>query len=188
MSRFSDYLDLISNVNDLPCDLENSQKVQWLFYCGMLFSSKDKWWGDFKFRHAFHEGIDITYYRRHPGKIHSFNDSFKVPAMEDGIILNICSDFLGQTLVVEHKNLRSSNKRVVFVYSHIILEKALRIGHGIIKKQVISRVCDTHKNPQLPPHLHFSCFEIPKKILLRHLDWSIFPSHPDINQINPVFL
>jgi len=57
MSKFSDYLESISQVNGLANGMGNGQKVQWLFYCGMLFSSKDKWWGDFKFRHSAHEGF-----------------------------------------------------------------------------------------------------------------------------------
>ena len=187
MKRFSDYLETISQVNNLS-GLGDDQKVQWLFCCGMLFSSMDKWWGDFKYRHSAHEGIDITYYSTHPEKMHCFDDSIKVPAMEDGAILNICDDFLGQTLVVEYENSISSSKRILFVYAHIIPEKDLKIGHIIQNKQVIARVCDTYKNPLLPPHLHFSCFEISKKVLPKHLNWSLFSTYTDINWIHPVFL
>ena len=188
MSKFSDYLDVISQVNNLSCSLGNGQKVQWLFHCGMLFSSMDKWWGDFKFRHSAHEGIDITYYRTHPGEMLCFDDSFKVPAMDDGIILNICDDFLAQTLVIEHKNSISSSKRILFAYAHIIPEKGLKIGNIIQKKAVVARVCDTYKNPLLPPHLHFSCFEISKEVEPKHLNWDLFSSDPGINLIHPVFL
>ena len=59
MSKFFDYLDSISQVNGLTNGMGNGQKIQWLFHCGMLFLSKDKWWGDFKFRHCAHEGMDI---------------------------------------------------------------------------------------------------------------------------------
>ncbi|WP_457552305.1 peptidoglycan DD-metalloendopeptidase family protein [Desulfobacula sp.] len=188
MNRFFDYLQTISQVNDLSCGLGNGRKIQWLFHCGMLFSSKVKWWGDFKFRQSAHEGIDIAYYRTHPDEMHCFNDSIKVPAMDDGIILNICDDFLGQTLVVEHKNLSSSNKRLLFAYAHIIPEKSLKTGLGIKKKDVIARVCDTYKNPQLSPHLHFSCFEISKKMARENLNWTLFSNNSDIHKINPVFL
>jgi len=188
MNRFSDYLEAISHVNNLANGLGNNQKIQWLFHCGMLFSSKDKWWGDFKFRHAVHEGIDITYYRTQTDYMSCFDDSIKVPAMDEGLVLNICDDFLGTTLVVENESSIFPNKRILFVYAHIISENGLKIGHTIQKGDVIAKVCDTHKNPLLPPHLHFSCFEIPKKILPENLNWSLFPVHPDIIQINPVFL
>ena len=187
MIRFADYLKGISQVNALS-DPGNNQTIQWLFHCGMLFSSKDKWWGDFKFRHAAHEGIDITYYRTQPGRMHCFDDSIKVPAMDDGIILNICDDFLGQTLVVGQERLSYGNRQTLFVYSHIVPDKTLKIGHNITKRQLIARVCDTHKNPQLPPHLHFSCFEISKTVLPKQLNWALFSTDTDINRIHPVFL
>ena len=96
MSKFSDYLEAISMINDLgnASSSANASKVQWLFHSGMLFSSKDKWWGDFGCRHSAHEGIDITFYRTHKNKTFCFDDSIKIPAMDDGIILNICDDFL----------------------------------------------------------------------------------------------
>lgn len=184
MSKFSDYLHTVSKVNHLG----NGMEIQWLFHCGMLFSSMDKWWGDFKFRKSAHEGIDITYFRPHSHDMHCFNDSILVPAMDDGIILNICNDFLGQTLVVGHINPMSFNRQILFVYSHIIPEKGLNPGHLIKEEDIIGRVCDTYKNPQLPPHLHFSCFEVALEIQSDHLDWNLFSKNPEVNIIHPLFL
>ena len=188
MSKFSDYLQAISQVNDLSNGLKNGQNVQWLFHCGMLFSTKNKWWGDFKFRHTDHEGIDITYFRTYPGDLQVFDNSIKIPAMDDGIIVNICDDFIGQTLVVEHENVPSSNRQILFAYAHIIPEKRLKTGWIIKKREVIARVCDTYKNPQLPPHFHFSCFEISQQVLPEHLNWNLFSGGRDVNLIHPVFL
>ncbi|RLB99127.1 MAG: hypothetical protein DRH34_13065 [Deltaproteobacteria bacterium] len=184
MSLFSDYLKTLSHVNDLG----KGQKVEWLFHCGMLFSSKDKWWGDFKFRHCAHEGMDITYFRTYPDEMQCFDDSIKVPAMDDGIIVNICDDFLGKTLVVEHKNSNHFNSRILFIYAHIIPEKGLKTGHSIQKKEIVARVGDTHKNPLLPPHLHFSCFEVPQQIQSENLNWNLFSKSREVNLIHPVFL
>jgi len=197
MNKFSDYLDLISRVNNLTGNpypvgntVENNDntKMQWLFHCGMLFSTSAKWWGDFKIRQSIHEGIDITYYRTCQDKIHCFNDSIKVPAMDRGDIINICDDFLGQTIVVEHKKLPGFNRRILFVYAHIIPEKDLKTGQTIKKDEIIARVCDTHKNPLLPPHLHFSCFEVSQNIPFENLNWNLFSKTMDIIRMNPVFL
>jgi len=188
MHQFCDYLQAISQINGLAAGLGNGQKIQWLFHCGMLFSSKDKWWGDFKFRQSAHEGIDITYYRTNPDEILCFDDRIKVPAMDNGVILNICDDFLAQTIVVEHETSIFSNQRILFVYAHVIPENNLETGHIIKKQDVIARVSDTYKNPQLPPHLHFSCFEVLKKIPLEHLNWNLFSKNLKVNLIHPVFL
>jgi len=109
--------------------------------------------------------------------------------MNDGIVLNICNDFLGQTLVVEYKGPISANRRILFVYAHIIPRKGLIPGCYIKRKEIIAKVCDTYRNPQLPPHLHLSCFEVLKKIQAEHLDWNLFFSeNPEVNLVNPVFL
>ena len=184
MSKFSRYLQAIARVNGL----DNGLTIEWLFYSGMSFLSREKWWGDFKTRHAIHEGIDITYFRTGPNELKCFDDSTKVPAMDDGVILNICDDFLGQTLVVEQKNSPGFNTRVLFAYAHIIPEKNLKIGQTIQKGNVIARVSDTHKNPELPPHLHFSCLEAPGQCQPEDLDWKLFSGGIRVNLIHPVFL
>jgi len=184
MSTFFNYLHTISKINSLA----NSLDIQWIFHCGMLFASDQKWWGDFKLRHCPHEGIDISFYRTDSDKMHCFDNSIKVPAMDEGIILNICDDFLGKTIVVEQKNLNSFKKKVLFAYAHTIPEKGLKSGDIIRKHNIIAKVCNTDKNPQLKPHIHFSCFEVPKQLQSFDLNWNLLSKSLDINQINPIFL
>ncbi len=184
MKKFPGYLAAISRLNGLG----NGRPIEWLFHCGMLFSSRDKWWGDFGFRASIHEGIDITYYRTRPEEICCFDDTVQIPAMEDGRIINICDDFLGQTLVVELEKEGSAETRVIFVYAHILPDSRLGIGCCIKKDEPIARVCDTRKNPQLPPHLHFSCFEVERGGLPGDLNWTLFSNNRDIKRIHPVFL
>jgi len=184
MSQFARYLLSLSQINNLG----EGKKVEWLFHCGMLFLSKKKWWGDFQFRLTAHEGIDITYFRTHPFETRCFNDHTKVPAMDDGLILNICNDFLGQTLVVDHKTRAASKRKILYVYAHIIPDVTIKVGQLIRKNEIIARVCNTWKNPLLPPHLHFSCFDVPRQIQGEHLNWNLFSKNPDAHPINPVFL
>jgi len=190
VSKFSDYLEAISRINNLgnASNYTNASKVQWLFHSGMLFSSQDKWWGDFGLRSSVHEGIDITFYREDQNKIFCFDDSIKVPAMDDGILLNICDDFLAKTLVIKSKDVTSTDRQVLFAYAHITPEKKLKPGCNIKKSEVIAKVCNTNKNPQLPSHLHCSCFEVPKNIQPEYLNWNLFSKSSDILLINPVFL
>jgi hypothetical protein len=214
MHNFENYLETISQINDLDshCDNDsgnetgsmssngsdnelslntaNSFKVQWLFHCGMLFQSKNIWWDDFKKqRSTTHEGIDISYYsHQNSDKIHCFDDCIQVPAMDDGIVLNICDDFLGKSIVIRHQEIDSYNRQVLYVYAHILPAKDLTPGFQIKKNSVIAKVCNTYKNPKLPPHLHFSCFEITSDILSEHLNWNLFSTSMDMNMINPAFL
>ncbi|MEN8210998.1 MAG: hypothetical protein ABFR31_04725 [Thermodesulfobacteriota bacterium] len=190
MSKFSDYLEAISRINDLGnvSDSAKASKVQWLFQSGMLFSSQNKWWGDFGLRSSVHEGIDIAFYRTDQNKIFCFDDSIKVPAIDDGILLNICDDFLAKTLVIKCKDITSSDRQILFAYAHIFPGKKLKPGYNVKKNEVIARVCNTYKNPQLPSHLHCSCFEVPKNLQPEHLNWNLFSKSSDINLINPVFI
>jgi len=184
MKRFTRYLNTFARVNGLA----NEQDTQWLFHCGMLFLSADKWWGDFKFRSSIHEGIDITYYKTSPAVIQHFEASVKVPAFANGTLLNICDDFLGQTLVVGYKPTLNTSHRVILIYAHVLPDNTLAVGDMIQKDSIIARVCDTKKNPQLPPHLHFSCFEVPEQIPDSNLDWNLFSKPDEIQMIHPVFL
>lgn len=185
MKNFSNYLQAIARTNHL----ENDLKTQWLFYCGMLFLSREKWWGDFKYRPALHEGIDICWYRTENKKqVHCFTPEIRIPAMENGTVLNICNDFLGQTLVVELKNPTNSNFRIVLTYAHVVPEPGILKGQKIKKNQVIAKVSDTKKNDTLPAHLHFSCFEILEPVPENHLAWDVFTDPEKVNMICPVFL
>lgn len=190
MKNFIVYLETLSRINGFFHDLTRGkgQKIQWLFHCGMLFSSKDKWWGDFQYRKSAHEGIDITYFRTDPDRLYQFDTSIQVPAMADGVVLNICDDFLGQTLVIRHECLTSVDRQVLFVYAHIQPDRLIKPGDVIKKNQIIASVCEPLKNPQLPPHLHFSCFEVLKTVPSDHLNWDLFSKGLDVNMIPPLFL
>ena len=184
MKSFTEYLKTIAKINKL----ERNQALQWLFYPGMLFLSRDKWWGDFHFRTTAHEGIDICFFRSAKDKIQCFDPEIQVPALEDGRIINICNDFLAQTLVVESQEIKAANTRVLIAYAHIRPAEPLKINDNIGKNQIIAKLCDTLKNPQLPPHLHLSCFEVPKNLESDDLHWSLFSQSIHVSPINPVFL
>ena len=195
MIRFNQYLDTIRSVNNLGKDPED---VQWMAHTGMLFLTWDKWWGDFRYRPSAHEGVDITYYRDRAGRLHQFSDAIHVPAMADGIVLTVCRDFLGQTIVAElpeesdplgqSAEQGSSLTRSVLAYAHIVPDRNIQPGDKISRDQIIAHVCDTVKNPLLPPHLHLSCFVIPRQMPAHRLNWELFSQSTEIALIHPWFL
>lgn len=184
MTKFTDYLAAIGQMNRLG----NGRRLEWLFHCGMLFADRSKWWGDFGFRATVHEGIDITYFRTRPGHMQCFKAGIRIPAMEDGRVINICNDFLGRTLVVEPAETESLKTRIIYAYAHIVPENHIRPGQAIHRHEIIAKVCETRKNPSLPPHLHFSCFELERLHPPETMNWSLFATHPDVNRIHPLFL
>lgn len=185
MKKFSDYLQTIARINLLG----NGLKIHWVFFCGMLFLSREKWWGDFKCRSTPHEGVDIGCYKiGHEKKIHRLTPQTKIPAMDNGRLITICDDFLGKTLVVEHENQTDPKFRTVCTYAHVIPEPGIVKGRPIKKDQVIATVCSTDKNPQLSSHLHFSCFEIINPMDENLLNWNLFTDPQKVSMIHPFFL
>ena len=183
MKVFSAYLDALARANGLPRD------TQWLFYPGMLQDSPDKWWDDFLFRHARHEGIDICYYRTPAQEKMQFIHDLRVPALDQGVVLNVSNDFLGKSLVLEHQGFCDFPDRVVIVYSHLSPAPGIGPGSVVEKDQIIAQVSDTRiKQSKLISHLHLSCVELPRTIPADHLNWDLFPRRDKVRLINPVFL
>lgn len=185
MKAFTKFLGSLSRLNKL----EKKGPVQWYFYPGMLFSTMDKWWGNFGFRATLHEGIDITYYSDGSGTLCQFNSHTRIPALKSGMVLNICDDFLGKSIIIEpfHRH-HALDSRILFIYAHIVPLQHIHQGCVVMEDEPIATVSHTRKNPQLPPHLHFSCIEIPRTIHTSELDWSYFSQDPDIQLYPPWFL
>ncbi|WP_022664064.1 peptidoglycan DD-metalloendopeptidase family protein [Desulfospira joergensenii] len=183
MKVFKTYLSALARANRLGPDTE------WLFYPAMLQDSPAKWWDDFAFRHALHEGIDICFYRTGPKRPVKFIQALKVPALADGTVLNVCDDFLGRTLVLEHQGFQDSPERIIFTYSHLAPAPGLEPGSRVERGEILARVFDTRlKRSKLPPHLHISCIELPRSIPLDQLNWKLFPRRDKVSLINPVFI
>ncbi len=183
MGRFKAYLEAIARANGL------GDGVEWLFYPGMLLESREKWWDDFRLRHAAHEGIDICFFRNISGHITSLGKKALVPALDHGIILNIVDDFLGQTLVIS----QGGNDRVpgnrLLVYSHLEIDQTLAPGHWVEKGQILAHLFDTRqKGSKLLPHLHLSWGELIRMPPWDCLDWHLFSNREKITLMNPVFI
>lgn len=183
MEHFSQYLAALARANGL------GDKITWHFYPGMLLDSRDKWWDDFGRRPCAHEGIDVCFFRRGNGKITPLAKNAVVPAMAKGLILNRCKDFLGESLVLAHEGIHPLSPKVVFVYSHLEIEKKIVPGCRVEKGQVIARTFDTSKKQsKLLSHLHFSCVELGGNIPLDALNWDLFPDRGKVNLMNPIFI
>jgi len=182
MERFARYLVSLAHANGLRGE------VSWLFYPGMLQESFDKWWDDFGTRPTAHEGVDICFFREDKKNCCLAKDAL-IPAMDKGVILNRCKDFLGESLVIAHDCFNHFSTRVLFVYSHLAIEKELLPGCRIEKGQIIAKVFDTsQKRSRLLPHLHLSCIELMGDTRQDALDWNLFSDRKKINLINPIFI
>lgn len=193
MKIFPNYLNTIARANGLgnTSPINSSpinSNVDWLFYQGMLQDSQAKWWADFGVRSAVHEGIDICFYRT-CGKTFALDPSARVPALADGIILNISTDLLGQSMAVSFDPGGKEKQTVILVYSHLKPDPGLAPGDPIFKDQIIAQTYDARlKKSRLLSHLHISCVLIPPPIDTAKLTWSLFSNRNKVTYVNPVFL
>jgi hypothetical protein len=183
MSCFSQYLAAVASANHIGHD------VEWLFYPGMLPDSRLKWWGNFGRRPTAHEGIDICFFRDRVGQIRSLPAGARVPAWSSGIVLHVCEDFLGKSIVTEPGAISSKDTRILEVYAHLSVCDDIIPGTHIQSGQIIASIADTRGTGSvLPPHLHLSCIEVPAHIPADRLNWSFFPRRENVNVLHPVFM
>lgn len=185
MKRFSQYLDTLSRINEL----DTGKDIRWFFFEGMLFANPNKWWDDFSSRASVHEGIDITYFKPSKSALKRFDETIRIPVMESEMILNICNDFLGKSIITEPFRVKSLKEfRTLYVYAHVTPMDHLCNNCVVMENETIARVCRTDKNPLIPPHLHFSCVEVPRHYPCEKLDWDLFSKNDSIRFIHPLFL
>jgi hypothetical protein len=183
MPGFRQYLAAVASANRLGSD------VEWLFYPGMLLDSRLKWWGNFGYRQAAHEGIDICFYRIRTGPVRPLPAGAMVPAWSAGTVINVCDDFMGRSLVVETGVDPSNKTRILEIYAHLSVSDQVAPGTRVQTGQIIARTAIVHATKSvLPPHLHLSCIEAPAAIPGHALNWSFFPGRENINVLPPVFM
>ena len=154
----------------------------------MLLSSTAKWWGDFGRRKSCHEGLDIVMYRDINNRIAGLHNQVKVPAMAGGYVVNVCKDFLGESVVAWYRNFSENDSRFVLVYSHIKPSADIIPGRHVTKGDILGKIADTTgRKSKIPCHLHISIIEISNKIDDSQLNWNLFtaPAPPGVNIYNP---
>ncbi len=154
----------------------------WIFYPGMLFRSRDKWWPDAGSRPTAHEGLDICYFTDGLGGKRQFDPGINVTVMAAGTVIAVCDDFLGRSVFLEHLS-----DGMISVYAHIIPLKTLRPGYKLSEGQVIGKVADTagRKN-RMPAHLHLTIMRIPVGLPGEQLNWNFICRSGRVTLFDPL--
>ncbi len=190
MGIFFKYLENIAEINNLDIMHSINQNRQWIFHHGMLFSSCFKWWENHGKRKTLHEGVDILYYKNKKQQIQTLDAGTLIPSATDGKIINICDDFIGQSIVVQHNISFRQNLDLLFIYAHILPDNRIQIGTELSQGEIIASIANTQKKQTtLLAHLHFSVIEVSKDTAPEHLNWEFFSDRKNrINLINPLFI
>jgi len=195
MEIIQPYLKNISAINNLSIAESSNKAGKWIFHHGMLFSSPYKWWQgrdrlELAKRKTLHEGLDIIFYEDKNQQIQKLNTGVLIPTATDGKIINICDDFLGQSIIVRHSISFQQELDLIFIYAHILPDIKIKIGSDLKQGDIIASIADTtEKKTTIPPHLHISVIEIPKSTPAKSLTWNLFSgTKTELNLINPIFL
>ena len=167
------------------CNESGAGDVQaWLFYPGMLFGSRDKWWPDTGSRPTAHEGLDICYFIDGLGKDRQFDPGINVPVMAAGTVIAVCNDFLGRSVFVAHHT-----DGLISVYAHIVPIKTLSPGYTLSEGEVLGRVVDTtgRKN-RMPAHLHVTIMKVPVGLPGEQLNWNFICRSGRVTLFDPLTL
>jgi hypothetical protein len=157
----------------------------WLFYPGMTFGSRDKWWPDTGNRPTAHEGLDICYYTDRSGRDLQFDPGVQIPVMTAGTVIAVCDDFLGCSVFLEHHT--GHPDQLISVYAHIVPCRTVLPGNVVSEGEVIGTVADTigRKN-KMPAHLHITIMKIPSCLSGEHLDWNFICNSGRVTLFDPL--
>jgi hypothetical protein len=144
----------------------------WVFLPGMLFWGKNKWWGDESRRVTPHEGLDFSLYEDREGGLFRLGAGSRVPVMYDGIVVGIVDDFLGKTIIMEHRFPQAPALALVTVYSHTKPARGLRPGRAFRAGEVMATIASRGaSNKAIDPHLHVSLGQPSGAVALGSLNW-----------------
>jgi murein DD-endopeptidase MepM/ murein hydrolase activator NlpD len=148
MSRFSEFM---ARENGL--DRHGFQA--WVFLPGMLFNSREKWWGDGGKRTRPHEGLDFCLFND-GRRVFRLGEGTRIPAMYDGNVVAIIDDFLGRSIVLRHR-LSGNGGPFLTIYGHTVVKETLRLETLVREGEIIGRLADSGKSKgPVYPHLHVS--------------------------------
>jgi len=167
-SRFTEYLVRENGLAEHGLE-------HWVLRPGMLFGAPDKWWGDHGKRSVPHEGLDLWLYRDQHLLIHRLHVGTAIPAMYDGAVVRMLGDFLGTSVVVEHR-LPQGDAVFYTIYGHTIPRDGLDINQSVHEGEIIARLADaTRSKDDALPHLHVSLGWTRSVIAYHSLDWGTIP-------------
>jgi len=159
----------------------------WVFCPGMLFNSRETWWGGRGRRDKPHEGLDLCLYRDREDRIHPLDEKTKIPVMYKGIVVRVLDDFLGMSVIVEHA-VPGVDRGIFFtIYWHLSLKGNLQTGNIMNEGEIIGILADTSTSKaNILPHLHITLGLASKKISYEVLTWKSIGAGNELKLLDPL--
>lgn len=162
---------------------QNNNFHRWLLKPGMGFTDQDKWWGDKGVRPIRHEGLDLTGFRDDTGGETQLAEGTIVPPLYEGKVVNIIADFLGSTVIIDHRLNNQTGQTLHGFYAHLTPTSTLAPGAIVRETEELgtiaagSHIC--------PPHLHISTVWISQNFPTDQLSWTDFTEREGFRPCDP---
>jgi murein DD-endopeptidase MepM/ murein hydrolase activator NlpD len=181
LSRFTQ-----SMIRENGLDLRGFQT--WAFLPGMLFKSGEKWWGDRGKRAIVHEGVDFCLFGDRSGRLFGLDQGTKIPAMYTGTVVAIMNDFLGISVVLEHR-FPDSDGLFLTIFGHMVVREGLRLKNTVRESEIIGTLIDSRKSrTDIQPHLHVSVARPSGNSTYGNLSWGDLNNPSLFTMIDPLDL
>ena len=175
--------DMMLEVNKL----NHAGFKHWRLCPGMQFNGLQKWWGDHGKRDFPHEGIDICLYRDVDGQIIRLDDTSQVPAISNGTVKAIFTDYLGQAVVLAHEKVNTAEQRLLSVYAHTTPLPHITVGSAVKEGEILATLADTrHSKAKIIPHLHFSLALASPALTYENFVWNVMRRPDRITLLDPL--
>ncbi len=151
----------------------------WVFYPGMEFGAQNAWWGGQTKRARPHEGVDLRFYRGIDNEVFAIDEGTKIPVMYSGVIVKIIGDFLGKTIIIEHRFPDNGENIFLTLYGHTSPVEGLGAGRVVKTGEIIATLAASKGVNSPAHHLHLSLAWSHKPVLYSMLDWTTI-NDPDV--------
>lgn len=159
----------------------------WVFRPGMLFQSRQTWWGGKKARPSPHEGLDLCTYEDVHGALRRLEAHSRIPAAFAGTVVKIARDFLGQSIFLAHDLWSPDGRQLVSASGHTAPAASLRPGTAVAAGDIIATLADgSAPNNPTPAHLHITFAWVPTPLDTRRLSWHSLGQDGSITLIDPL--
>jgi murein DD-endopeptidase MepM/ murein hydrolase activator NlpD len=147
----------------------------WQIDPAMRFGAASTWWADCGPRPRPHEGLDLVFYRDRAHGIQRLELETCIPAMYDGIVVRLCDDYIGRSVMMEHR-FPSRPGWFYTLYGHTRPGAGLEVGRGVRRGEIVARLAPvTRPGSTVLPHLHISVGWSPKPVAPEQLGWGVLP-------------
>ena len=178
-SQFGKYLIKQNNLSVLGFK-------EWVFSSGMLFNNLERWWEKGDKRATRHEGIDICNYRNIHNRICFLDKNTIVPAIYDGYVIEVNSDFLGTSVYLRHNIHNCDGGGLYSVYAHTKLYDDIVVGRFVKEGGGIATIADTGNSIiKIAEHLHITMMWLPDGFPVTMLNWQTICNRSAVTLCDP---